>query len=279
MTFKTTMKYSCLKPSESTASEKSFQSAMRLNDLLDHQAAEGLINEPAIEGWLKQLQADLCAKAPCYWLLLARLTELTIVCAGRYADACEFAAAGDLIVNPRHIQVHFRRGTLPPMRKRRHGALSVQFNKMKQPHGNFIQWFKQAAIVEIVKAPLLTFFLETMETSQILSTGYLDSVRQRISRITETLGFLSSWNISDASDFYQRLAAATAETRRFVLSHLCDFDLEQFDAIGRDVRKLAEETGRAGDFLNSFSVPLQPGRLNSGFDPDIRQRKGDNCNI
>lgn len=43
-----------------------------------------------------------------FWLTLARITELAIYQAGVYADACEFAAAGDLLVNPRCITIHLK---------------------------------------------------------------------------------------------------------------------------------------------------------------------------
>jgi len=233
-----------------TGSAQSYPMVLDLNAELDRITTGRLVNETAIEGWLDRLQASASVNDPCFWLLMAKLTELAVVCTGRYADACELAAAGDLLVNPREIRVHFHGDKPTAVVKHRRQALSTQFNSTRAPHLDFIRRMHQTAAVEIVKAPLLTFLTDMLETSGLLSACYLDKVRARMNRIAETIGFLCSWQVTDAVDLNCRLGAATRETRQFVQSHLCNFDLSLFVALGHDVQRLASDVTASSDFLD-----------------------------
>jgi hypothetical protein len=243
--------------SKVTGLAQPYHPVLGLNAELDRITTGWLVNETAIEGWLDRLQASASVNDPCFWLLMARLTELAVVCTGRYADACELAAAGDLLVNPREIRVHFHGDTPSAVVKHRRGALSAQFNTTRAPHLDFIRRMRQTAAVEIVKAPLLTFLTDMLETSGLLSACYLDKVRARMNRIAETIGFLCSWQVADAVDLNQRLGAATRETRQFVQSHLCNFDLNLFEALGHDVQCLATDVAASCDFLDPAILRLR----------------------
>jgi hypothetical protein len=70
-----------------------------LNEELEDLRLPHEINEPAIEGLLKKLEGSGASDQSLYWLLMARMFELALFCAGHYADNCEFTAAGDLLVN------------------------------------------------------------------------------------------------------------------------------------------------------------------------------------
>ncbi len=234
-----------------------FNPALDLNAELNRITNGRLVNETAIEGWLARLQATVSVNDPCFWLLLARLTELAVVCTGCYADACELAAAGDLLVNPREIRIHINGDTPYTVVKHRHGALSVQLNTTRAPHLDFIRKMRQTAAVEIVKAPLLTFLTEMLEISGLLSACYLEKIRGRLNRIAETIGFLCSWQVADAADLHQRLGAASRETRQFVQSHLCNFDLNLFVALGHDVHSVATDITAPSDFLDPAMLLLR----------------------
>ncbi len=249
-----------------------FGPALQLNGLLENDASSGLINERSIETRLECLQSDVSGADPCFWLLMARLTELATVCAGRYADGCEFTAAGDLIVNPREIRVHVCRATPSTVIKNRHGALSAQFNTLQRPQDEFKKWFQKTAVIEIVKAPLLTFFLETLETSQFFSEDYLDNVRWRMGRIAGTLAFLGSWHIADAADLHRKLSAATPETRQFVESHLCQFDLNHFTAMGQEMHCRFRGQDGSGNYLRSPGDPVGAHGLQRETGLESRQR-------
>ncbi|MCP3952708.1 MAG: hypothetical protein GY697_10910 [Desulfobacterales bacterium] len=243
--------------SKSTGLTRSYHPGLDLNTELDRITTGRLVNEKAIEDWLDRLQAIISANDPCFWLLLARLTELAVVCTGRYADACELAAAGDLLVNPREIRVHFTGDTPFAVVKRRHGSLSAQLNTTRAPHLDFIRKMRQTATVEIVQAPLLTFLTDMLATSGLLSMCYLEKVRGRMNRIADTIGFLCSWQVADATDLHRRIVAETRETRQFVQSHLCNFDLNLFAALGHDVQRLANDVTASSDFLNPAMLRLR----------------------
>jgi len=251
-------------PLRSGGQKRASDPVLALNHELDRITTGRLINESAIETWLDRLQADVSANDSRFWLLMARLAELAIVCAGRYADGCEFAAAGDLLVNPRQIRVHFF-GDTPPEVKHRRGALSTQFNAAGLLRDDFIRWFRQAAAVEIVKTPLLTFFTEMLATSGAVQGLYLENLSQRVDRIAETLGFLNSWQVNDVVDFHRRLDAATPETRHFVRSHLCRFDLDLFTDLGRDVLNLTADPMASSLFLAPASHPLRSGKMRGRY--------------
>ncbi len=240
-----------------TGPAQSYHAALDLNAELDRISTGRLVNETAIEGWLDRLQATAPVNDPCFWLLMARLTELAVVCTGRYADACELTAAGDLLVNPREIRVHFHGDKPSAVVKHRRGALSAQFNTTRAPHLDFIRRMRQTAAVEIVKAPLLTFLTDMLETSGFLSARYLAKVRARLTCIAEAIGFLCCWQVADAVDLNQRLGAATRETRQFVQSHLCNFDLSLFVALGLAVQCLATDVTASSDFLNPAVLRLR----------------------
>ena len=41
-----------------------------------------------------------------YWLSMSRVMELALLCAGNYADFGLIREAADLLVNPRHTEIH-----------------------------------------------------------------------------------------------------------------------------------------------------------------------------
>jgi hypothetical protein len=68
-----------------------------LNRSMDALAVPFMVNRSDIESYwdtLEQIQDKSCK---LYWLLSARLTELTLLCAGQYADCGEFHCARDLL--------------------------------------------------------------------------------------------------------------------------------------------------------------------------------------
>lgn len=232
-----------------------FSNIMHLNDKLDRVAAKGLINESIIESYLEQLQNNFSTDDLCYWLLMMRMAELAVVCAGRYADACQFASTGDLLVNPRKIKVHQRTGFPSTVIKLRRGAISAQFNTSRFPHHDFINWMQQNTFIQTVEKPLLTFFIETMETSTMIGESYLSKIRLRLARIADTVAFLTSWQINNAADLHTRLHLATPDVRRFIESHLCNFNLNLFNTLGCYVRIFAMREGNSGAVRGAEPIP------------------------
>ncbi|MDY6791034.1 MAG: hypothetical protein SWH54_07185 [Thermodesulfobacteriota bacterium] len=224
----------------------------RLNNALDKVAVPYVVNESRIEEWLDELEMQNDEKNPAYWLLLVRLNELALLCAGNYADNCEFSAAGDLLLNPRKIKVHFN-DTKPSVIKKRHCSLSKQFGKEGQPREYVLQRLADKATIETKRPPLLPQLFRKMQYSGRVSLSYLDLANTRMKRIAETIGFLSSWQIFDATDLYRRISGATPEARGFVESNLCRFKNDLFFDVGNDVRRVASDPKYRSDFLAYFS--------------------------
>ena len=227
-------------------------SLRRLNNVLDKVAVPYLVNESRIENWLDKLEMQNDEKNPAYLLLLVRLNELALLCAGNYADNCEFSAAGDLLVNPRSILVHFKNARKPVL-KQRHGNLSEQFGREGQSRKCVLQRLADKAVIETKRQPLLPQLFKIMQHSGRVSPSYLDLASTRMNRIAETIGFLASWQISDAAELYRRKAEAGPEASAFIQSNLCRFRNDLFFAIGNDVRRVGSDPLYRSDFLSYFS--------------------------
>ncbi|BCS89565.1 hypothetical protein [Pseudodesulfovibrio sediminis] len=82
---------------------------IRFNELLDSAIAQKSLDEDFLA--LRQSELDGISKScdvkhiPFIALSYAKLMELTILLAGTYADNCQSMKFGDLVVNPRHIDV------------------------------------------------------------------------------------------------------------------------------------------------------------------------------
>ena len=86
---------------------------MDFNYLLEDVSSAMRLNEEFLEQKVSELEEVGPINGKFYWLTLARLNELTLLCAGNYADNFEFTAAGDLLVNPRCILVHIKNRIRP----------------------------------------------------------------------------------------------------------------------------------------------------------------------
>lgn len=113
-----------------------------LNEELDNFRLPHEINEPSIERLLKILEDSGASDQSFYWLLMARIFELALFCAGHYADNCEFSAAGDLLVNPRKVLIH-RKGYPHSRVKQRHGRISDQLNNSGKRRNHFLLLLKK----------------------------------------------------------------------------------------------------------------------------------------
>jgi hypothetical protein len=91
---------------------------LNYNRSLEEVSFPGYLNEKFLEQKVGELEeigpidGELCC------LTFARLNELTLLCAGNYADTLEFTAAGDLLVNPRLTLVHIRNRIKPVIKKK-----------------------------------------------------------------------------------------------------------------------------------------------------------------
>ena len=218
------------------------QPLLRLNALMDETIIPYEVNEGQIESWLNTLEASSDQDGPIYWLLWIRLMEAALLCAGNYVDNCEFSAAGDLLVNPREIRVHSKDARPPArkwIRKWRHGRLSEQFRINGHSRRHTIETIKNEYQLEITRPPLLPVLFRSLKDSGQISGAYLVHTDRRMRQITDTIGFLTSWQIFEAADLHRRTLCATPETRSFITSHLCRFDNRIFLQAGNAVKRMA----------------------------------------
>ena len=227
----------------------SAQPLLRLNALMDETIIPYEVNEGQIESWVNALETAGEMASPIYWLLLIRLNEAALLCAGNYVNNCEFSAAGDLLVNPREIQVHSK-DARPPVRKWRHGRLSDQFRTNGHSRRFAIETLKNEYQLKITRPPLLPYLFSSLKDSGRVTGAYLAHIDRRIRQITDAIGFLTSWQIFDAADLHRRTIRATPETRSFIASHLCRFDNRIFIQAGNAVQCMAIDSDCPCDLLS-----------------------------
>lgn len=202
-------------------------------------------NESIIQGLLDQWKQIDAHRAAPYWALGARLLELTLLCAGHYVDLCAFAAAGDLLFNPRKTLLYLK-GRAQPVIKRRHGRLSRQLDDHRPAHQSFPFWSKSHTVIHTVEPAILPYLFDCLERSGYVADSYLQSAHSRLQKAGEVIGFLCAWSISTPEELHARKQSATPETRRFIADHLCAFDTGLFHEIGEEVHQLCFKPGYQG---------------------------------
>ena len=179
---------------------------------------------------------------------MTRLFELSLICAGHYADNCEFSAAGDLLVNPRKILIH-RRGYPYPLVKQRHRCLTEQLNQEKKCKGLVLLQVKHEVRVEVVKPAILPYLYDQIERSGQIASWYLHDAQERMKKIADTIGFLSAWSLSRFEVLHHRMQKMSAKTRRFVADHQCNFDTCYFVRLGRKIPRIIENPKEYSEFF------------------------------
>lgn len=206
-----------------------------INQELDQVVPDGRKAEERLSACADAIEDSLDPSTPLYGLLLARLTEAVLLTAGHYADNAEFTLAGDLLFNPRKINVYLR-GEPCPVVKNRHGRLSEQFNTRSMPHCEFIRWFpRNAALVE-EKPPLLPYLVGRMAESGAASPSYLDTCRHRMDKIPDAINFLAAWGVHCFEDLARKRAAMDEGAEQWLNRHLCAFQSDHFHDFGREIR-------------------------------------------
>ena len=231
----------------------SVQILLYFNDLLDGKANIFSMNERVIEDLLGELDEITPIKDQGYWLTLARINELALVCAGNYADNCEFSLVVDLLVNPRLALIHLS-GVNQPLIKKRHLPLSEQFQQVEKDLLRVRQWLKRETRVEVKTEALLPELWKRLENSGHIPREYFDSVEQRKRRIADLIGFLASAGISDNVTLHAWQKNASPADRELLESRLCHFDFECFFEMGRLFRKWAQNLPTSSEifFIDGF---------------------------
>jgi len=206
------------------------------------------LNEKFLEQMIGELEEIGPISEGLYYLTFARVTELTLLCAGNYADAFEFSAAGDFLVNPRLILVHIR-NRIEPVVKKRHLKLTDQFRNAADSGKDVTRWLKNETLLEIKKEPLLTYLYESLKKLGCMSQEYLSSIDSRMKKIADVIALLSSLHVPKGQNFHQWLQYMPRSERRFIKSSLCQFDTRTFDDLGRDIYQIIQNVEYKSTFL------------------------------
>jgi len=219
-----------------------------LNEELDDFRLPHEISESAVEGFLNMLEGSGTSGQSYYWLLMARIFELALFCAGHYADSCEFSAAGDLLVNPRKVLI-YRKGHPHALVKQRHARISDQLKKGGMCRKQALLLLKHEVAVEVVTPAILPYLFEQLQLSRKIAAWYLTDAQERMKKVADTIGFLAAWPVSSFEDFYRRMQMASPKTTRFVSGHLCRFDTRYFERLGPEIQRLIENSNDTCEFL------------------------------
>ncbi len=227
-----------IEPLESVL-EKNSEPFITIHRCLDQIIIPQGINEPFLEALLVCLQKTDPPHDAIYWLTLARLAEAAILCAGHYADNCEFQAVGDLLVNPRKIRVQVQ-GQGRSFIKKRHGRLTDQlaqrFSGAHAPANAPID--PRDAHCDVLAPALLPDLYRRLATSGFFTEEYLDHLQERLTAIADTIAFLSAWQVDANEELHRRLQLVGPAQKAFIQEHLCRFDAQWFWLLGQRVRMI-----------------------------------------
>jgi len=219
-----------------------------INTSFDKNSAPFALNERYLESQLERIKQIPYSSEKLYWLTIARLNELALLCAGNYADSGEFQAAGDLLVNPRSILIHSRESARPAAKKR-HRALSEQFSYMGKTREETLEWLTKECFLEVKEQPLLPLIYEMLENSGCVCSDYLESATERMKTIASVLTLLAAWHLPDGLSLCERLQVAGKPDREFVSSNLCRFNDRTFRQLGDEIRLTVINHRHRSEFL------------------------------
>lgn len=175
-----------------------------LNYRLQEEANDAHVNKSFIEQWLMRLWTILSPRPECFWLFLARINELALLCASRYVDCCEFSAADELLGEPSCVFLHAQDGR----------------TAVSQDTG-------------VRGGPLLPSLYNLLKGSGYMTEDYLLSIIRRTEQIAQVLKMLLGLGMGNAEDISMRLSCMDVDQRRDFRSRLCLFDRKIFNEIGR----------------------------------------------
>ena len=213
-------------------------------------AVDALPDEAHLAGWLDALDALHIDDPRVYWLTVARIAELALKLTGDYADCGEFEAAGDLLVNPRVVDVYLR-GRARPVVKQRHAALSQQFARAIGD-ANAVAWLCRETLAHVRQPALLPHLSALLASSGVMTPAYLSDLNQRMAHAANTIAVLAAWQVQADTDLARRMQTASSADREMIEKSRCRFKLDDFHTMGADIAGIARGADRS-----RFLVPLR----------------------
>jgi hypothetical protein len=220
---------------------------MLLTRDLHDQVFNHYLKEDFLVTQMEQLESsgEFDGSAEIYWLSMSRVMELSLLCAGNYADFGQIRETGDLIVNPRHTEVHID-GTWEPVRVKRYERMSEQFTEYAPAGTNVGEWLRDNTHLVHVKGPLIPYLYDMLKGADMLSESYLSSVYVRMQKIAETIAFVMQGQRIDPN---YPLSGVIPEEKEFVEANLCRYNRKIFHQIGIDIGRLLKDEKYCSSFL------------------------------
>lgn len=206
---------------------------IRYNAELDEKADLTQLNERFLESKLEKLESLLKTFDTIEISTLKRLTELTLLCAGNYANNSCFSEVGDLMVNPRLILVHIK-GNSFPVKKERHTPLTIQFKDKGTSRCSVMEWLKHNTLLETVKEPLLPYLVTLLEQNKC--TEYVESVKKQMSRIVDVVSHLSTADRPGKRPIRGVNTSPLNDDNAFMEPFFYQFDKRVFNNLGDKIR-------------------------------------------
>ena len=220
---------------------------MLLTRDLHDQVFDHYLKEDFLVTQMEQLESsgEFDGSAEIYWLSMSRVMELSLLCAGNYADFGQIRETGDLIVNPRHTEVHID-GTWEPVKVKRYERMTEQFTDYAPAGTNVGEWLRDNTHLVHVKGPLIPYLYDMLKGADILSESYLLSVYVRMQKIAETIAFVMQGQRIDPN---YPLSGVITEEKEFVEANLCRYNRKKFHQIGIDIGELLKDENYCSTFL------------------------------
>jgi hypothetical protein len=225
-----------------------------LNHMLDQQVVPFAVNETTIVALRDALEPESRPPTAVYGLLTARLAEMALLCAGHYADCGEIGAAGDLLLNPRRIDIHVRERSRPIV-KERHRRLSEQLNPDGLPFPAFTAWFRRNAVTEVVEQALLPDLFARLENAGWLAATFLRSFQERMSRVADAMRFASAATGPAAHSERPLCQMERPPEAAWQAAHRCRFDTTDYHRLGRDIARTCDDPAYHSPYLVARRVP------------------------
>jgi len=184
-----------------------------LNYRLQEEAGDFQLNIDLVEQWLMRVLNIVSPGPQCFWLFLARINELALLCASRYVDCGEFSAADAFLAEPSRVFLHVHRERKTDSRNT----------------GRESEWIP----VEMEAGPLLPCLYRLLEGSGYMTGDYLLSVSYRTYKIRQVTRMLMELGAGNMEQIAEKLSGMDMDRRKDVLSKLCLFDRRTFNELGR----------------------------------------------
>jgi hypothetical protein len=195
--------------------------------------------EKDLEDLVARLDNLVLVKDNSYWLTLARINELVLLCAENYANNSELALAEDLLLNPRLVLVHVQ-GSSNPIVKKRHRSLTEQFKGVAENTQAVKDWLQKETVVEIKAEALQPYLFQRLEGTGYFHREFLENINKRKLRIIELISYLSHLGLKDSRDLFYWFEKTGHTDREQLKSRQCPCSLDLFLELGRQVNESAK---------------------------------------